>query len=320
MPNIKLLMGKEENLGLAAHIIGQLLFTIDTGHIYFDTDGTAEGRKLLYKDALDDIDALETLVGTKSVATQIQEAIAKLTNGTGDGEGETPSIQLITEVAAGTGIKVDATNASKPTVSVKLKSGDNNPIKVDENGALYVDEAAITDYTVEIEKLETPNSGMASSYKIKQGATNLDFTIDIPKDLMVQSGSVVTYTDENLPTGVTEAGTYIKLVLNDEDNTPLYVNVGSLIEYVTSGSESTDDVFVVVSSDHKVTATLSAAIKASLAKADTAVQPADLETAVVAKKYISGFTIDNETNKIQVQTATLPDVSGLEWGSFGDLT
>lgn len=309
--NIKLLMGLESAIGNASNVAGQLLFTTDGGHIFFDTDGTAAGRKMLYKDVIDDLDALELLVGSKSVATQIQEAINNLVGGTAP-------VQLVTEVIAGDGITVDkTTDASKPTVSVKLKAGDTNILKKDTDGSLYVNAQDAKDYTVTVtEKTTGLSDGVAKAYQIQQAATSLDVTINIPKDMVVSSGTVQTFTDADKPAEVTNAGTYLVLTLANATSDKVYINVGDLIEYVTSGSEASDDVVIVVSTDHKVTATLSAAIKASIAKADTAVQPADLSTAVVAKKYVSGFTVDGTSGKIQVQTADLPDVSGLEWGSF----
>lgn len=87
-----------------------------------------------------------------------------------------------------------------------------------------------------------------------------------------------------------EAGTYIVLVLNDTAETKLYINVGDLIEYVTSGSAEGDMVFVNIDPQtHKVTATITngtvtetklhADVKAKLAKAVSAVQEIKAGTA-----------------------------------------
>lgn len=104
------------------------------------------------------------------------------------------------------------------------------------------------------------------AYTIKQGGTEVG-TINIPKDLMVQSGSVVTLAEGDVD-GLA-AGTYIKLVLNDDEGTPIYVNVGDLIEYVTADADknTTSDVVVTVSSDHKVSAALSSAIATKISNA-----------------------------------------------------
>ena len=103
--------------------------------------------------------------------------------------------------------------------------------------------------TITCEK--TTPDGVAARYVFKQGGAEIpNAIIDIPKDMVVQSGSVVTN-----PAGQA-AGTYLELVLANATNDKVYINVGDLIEYVTSGSEASDPVQVVVSADHKVTASI----------------------------------------------------------------
>lgn len=47
------------------------------------------------------------------------------------------------------------------------------------------------------------------------------------------------------------------LTLANATEDKVYINVGNLIEYVTSGSKDDDQIKIDVSADHKVTATLS---------------------------------------------------------------
>lgn len=108
-----------------------------------------------------------------------------------------------------------------------------------------------TDYTVTVTP-STPD-GVAKRYNIKQTATNLDVNIDIPKDMVVESGTVETKAEAGV---WGEAGTYLHLVLANTTEDNIYINVGSLIEYVTSGSKVGDQIVIDVSADHKVTATL----------------------------------------------------------------
>jgi hypothetical protein len=57
----------------------------------------------------------------------------------------------------------------------------------------------------------TTTAGMFKSYTLKQNGKNIA-TIDIPKDMVVSSGEVKTYTAQTLPTGTgapTSAGTYL---------------------------------------------------------------------------------------------------------------
>lgn len=189
----------------------------------------------------------------------------------------------------------------------------------------YVDEKisaipAQTDYTVTV----TPSTveGLAKRYTVHQEATGLDVNIDIPTDMVVKSGAVVTN-----PEGQT-AGTYLVLTLANATNDKVYINVGNLIEYVTSGSGATDMVKIAVSADHKVTASitdgsitkakLATAVQGSLDKADSAIQQAGLATALepyaktadVAKGYVA-----KETGKRLMTDAEGTKLEGIETGA-----
>lgn len=109
-------------------------------------------------------------------------------------------------------------------------------------------------------------------YTIKQNGTKVG-DINIPKDLVVKSGSVVTN-----PAGQA-AGTYIELVLNDEAQTKIYVNVSTLIEYVTSGSQTNDAIQIAVdASTHKVTASVKGKSITAAMLADSYVTTDDFDT------------------------------------------
>lgn len=141
---------------------------------------------------------------------------------------------------------------------------------------------------------DTTTDGALKSYTIKQGDNTVG-VIDIPKDMVVESGTVV----EN-PEGQAE-GTYIKLVLANVSE-PLYINVGTLVDIYTAKANATQIQLTIDSSTREISATivaggvgtteladgavttvkiadanvtlakLSTAVQASLGKADTAVQ------------------------------------------------
>lgn len=105
----------------------------------------------------------------------------------------------------------------------------------------------------------------AAVYQLMKDGVAVGAAINIPKDMVVKSGSVVTN-----PTGQPK-GTYIKLVLANATNDTLYVDVGGLIEYVTSGSAAGDMVVIAIDEQtHKVTASIT----------DGAITKAKLETEV----------------------------------------
>ena len=141
---------------------------------------------------------------------------------------------------------------------------------------------------------DTTTEGALKSYTIKQGDNTVG-TIDIPKDMVVESGTVVTN-----PEGQAE-GTYIKLVLANVSD-PLYINVGTLVDIYKAKANATQIQISIDSSTREISATivaggvgtteladgavttvkiadanvtlakLSTAVQASLGKADTAVQ------------------------------------------------
>lgn len=239
-------------------------------------------------DSITDNDTITTvkLVDSGEFKGQIEVSVQKTIDGANNGPATVTHIDVVTpaeltetlkgyvtSVTAGDdSVTINNSNAQAPTVAVKLDPTAGNSIKLVSGKGLRVDVPAAAVYSI----VKDENSGdYAAVYHLTKDGLNTGEAINIPKDMVVQSGSVVT-NPEGQP-----AGTYIKLVLQNVTE-PLYINVGSLIEYVTSGSQTSDMVVVAVSDDHKVTATitdgtitkakLDDAIKTSLGKADSALQ------------------------------------------------
>lgn len=228
-----------------------------------------------------------------TLQSQVADLISKVGNA---GDAETQPTGLYKEIAdvlAIANAKVSSVSASdnsitvggtatEPTVKVAISADDGNALSLAADGLkVTIPEVTVPEYS--IKKLDTATAGMSSSYQLTKDGTGIGAIIDIPKDMVVKSGSVQTYEAGSLPAGVTEAGTYIVLVLNDAEETKLYINVGNLIEYVTSGSAAGDMVFVNIDPQtHKVTATITdgtvteaklhADVKGKLAKAVSAIQ------------------------------------------------
>lgn len=184
-------------------------------------------------------------------------------------------------VEAGDNSVTIAGSATKPSVAVKISKAAGNALSLADDGLkVEIPEVKVPKYS--LVKDEKAANGDIATYHLTKDGVNEGVAINIPKDLVVSSGSVETFTSGAFPDGVTEAGTYIKLTLANSTK-PLYINVSSLIEYVTGGSGENDAIQVNVSSDtHKVTARvkegsltkemLAAGVVASLGKADSAVQ------------------------------------------------
>lgn len=162
-------------------------------------------------------------------------------------------------------------SATEPTVKVAIAAGDDNALELAADGLkVVIPEITVPEYSMK--KLDAATEGMSASYQLTKDGAVVGAVIDIPKDMVVQSGSVQTFAAGELPAGVAEAGTYIVLVLANATSDKLYIKVDDLIEYVTSGSAEGDMVFINIDpKTHKVTATITdgSVTEAKLAKAVT---------------------------------------------------
>ena len=145
--------------------------------------------------------------------------------------------------------------------------------------------AAIAESKITIDT-DSVTDGMLKSYAIKQNGTTVA-TIDIPKDLVVKSGKVVTNPDDS------HTGTFIELTLANDDTTKIYIDVSKLIDPIykakaeatqvqlTVDAETREISAVIVAGgvgtnelkDSAVTLTkLAEGVQTSLGKTDSAVQ------------------------------------------------
>jgi hypothetical protein len=123
--------------------------------------------------------------------------------------------------------------------------------------------------------------------------------IDIPKDMVVEDGSVVEIffddSDDTLHEGsisgpdvttaivgsgtatAADAGKYIKLVIANSSSTALYIKATDLVDIYTGGT--TNDGTISISNSNVITFDLSQSVHGSLALADTSLQPVTSATA-----------------------------------------
>ena len=234
-------------------------------------------------DLATDVTNLQTQVS--NLATAIGSAAAEGTEASGlyklIADVEAVAKARLESVEAGDNSVTIAGSPTKPSVAVKVSKASGNALSLADDGLkVEIPEVKVPKYS--LVKDETAANGDIATYHLTKDGVNEGVAINIPKDLVVSSGSVVELEDGALPDGVAVAGTYIKLVLANSAK-PIYINVSTLIEYVTGGSGENDAIQINVSSDtHKVTARvkegsltkemLAAGVVASLGKADSAVQ------------------------------------------------
>lgn len=139
-----------------------------------------------------------------------------------------------------------------------------------------------TNSAVTIDTTST-TEGMAKSYTIKQGE-NVIGTIDIPKDLVVESGEVVTLAEGN--SEGQEPGTYIKLVLANSGDV-LYVNVGTLVDIYKAKENATQIQVAIDSATREISATIVEGSIGTGELADNAVTTVKIADGNVTKEKLS---------------------------------
>ena len=216
-------------------VVSALPSTLVAGKVYVNTTD----KSVTYYDGTTSTVVVPTTVGTigdstpdtnlanvKAIKDFVAAEIAKI-------PAQVDYTVTITDEAAGTGEKTKQT----------IKQGASGSEK--EIGTIVV-----PDLKMEVKAI--PNDGYLKTYQFTYG-TGTTFEVDIPKDLVVESGEVITVTDEAPVSGLTN-GTYLKLVILNQTN-PIYIDVKDLCDVYT-GKAVTDGVSVTISDTNEISAAL----------------------------------------------------------------
>lgn len=179
-------------------------------------------------------------------------------------------------------------------------------------------------------KLETPEEGFAASYQLQKNGVALGATINVIKDLVVDSGSVKSVTEADVPyEGAVVGDLYIELVITN--GTSLYIPVNQLVDkyegsdYITvSGANvvslnydalktklDTDFGITTIASDLDAVETTVGALKGTVTQntaniSTNSTSIANLQTAV------SNITNTESPNSLAAKIATLETTVGDE--------
>lgn len=261
-----------------------------TGAIAIDGAGSGPYNVKL---AMTDQKLGATIEGLGTAAAQNVEAF--------DAAGAAANVkkEVVNTVSVGDGLAKSGAETS-PTIDVVIDPVSGNALTKSATGLKVIIPAA-AEYSI---IKDESSSDYAAVYHLTKGGEPVGASINIPKDMVVKSGAVVTNPEGQ------KAGTYIVLTLANATEDKIYIPVDSLIEYVTSGSAADDMVVVNVSGDHKVTATitdgkvtkakLDVNVQASLGLADTAVQGGEAVNAEGA--YVS-TSVENVDKKLKVSAS-----------------
>lgn len=121
------------------------------------------------------------------------------------------------------------------TIGVRVSAVDGNALTVQEDG-LYVpiaSDSSSAEYA--LERQGTATEGYIATYKLKrtegENITYVGDEINIPKDMVLQSGTLETVTEADKPyTGAAVGDPYIDLVLNNTASSHIYIPVKGIVD------------------------------------------------------------------------------------------
>ncbi len=150
----------------------------------------------------------------------------------------------------------------------------------------------------------TTTAGALKSYTVKQGGNTIG-VIDIPKDMVVTEGSVVTDPEGQDP------GTYIKLVIANQD-APLLINVGKLVDIYTVKKNATQIQLAIDASTREISATIVAGSVGTAELADNAITTvkiadANVTLAKLAVDVINAFDAAGSATAAETNAKTYTD-------------
>lgn len=206
-----------------------------------------------------DVSTLQTNVGTKS--TKEGEESTGLYKDIEDVNDRIDNINIPVK-----GVQVDGAdltpdangkvNVVIPKVEVPVKgiTVDGETIAPDTNGIVNIDLPEPEEvFAYEIAKLDTASEGAASSYQLKKigkdGTTVAGVTIDIPKDMVVSSGTVRTASADEIAEDATLVADklYIVLTLANATEDKLFIPADKLVDAYTGST------YITVSEQNEIT-------------------------------------------------------------------
>lgn len=132
-----------------------------------------------------------------------------------------------------------ATDESGTTIGVQISKETGNALELKDDG-LFASATAADAVEFVIEEQETATEGSFKTYKLKrtegETVTYVGDAIEIPKDKVLKSGTFEIAETADAPYEGAEVGDpYVDLVLEDTDNTHIYIPMKGLVDTVAAG-------------------------------------------------------------------------------------
>jgi len=169
-----------------------------------------------------------TVGAVRDIEKKIYERIEEIVSGGG--------LSVLTPID-GT-IKIVDTVDNGKSIGVAVAPDTDNALVAVEGG-LFVPTVVVPEYS--IEKQTAAEDGFLASYKLKKTVNGevsyVGDTINIAKDMVLQSATLETVIEDNVPYDGAKVGDpYIKMTFNNADASNLYIPIKGLVDTYTSGS------------------------------------------------------------------------------------
>lgn len=160
----------------------------------------------------------------------------------------------------------------------------------------------------------TAAEGYAASYMLTKDGAQVGETINIPKDMVVQSGSVKEVTTANSPVSGYKVGDkYVDLVLANADDEHIYILVSDLIDVYTAGNGiSVSGNTISIDTSVVALKTDVAAVEAEVAKKAAQTDLDALEAEVDKKANSADVYTKTQTDTLLAAKAAQTDLDAVE--------
>ena len=191
---------------------------------------------------LDENNIIRTIVGFYADAAEMEDAGGGTSSYTIlDVDGSAADVQELREKIAainlviGNGIDGTTLTAAINDVNARLGEGftEENTVA---KALSDLRTELVAALTISLNAAGTPTSDYLKTYILSQGTKEIG-RIDIPKDLVVTSGSLVhgTWTDDTFTENLEGPDTALKLIIANQEK-PVYINTKDLVDYYTAGN------------------------------------------------------------------------------------
>lgn len=215
---------------------GVVYYIADTKNGYMLSPDRTEWLQTIYAPVTDvsiipegeEYNVVTTVGAVRDIEKKIYERIEEISVGGG--------LSNLTAID-GTMRIVDVEDGGK-SIGVAISSKEGNTL-TSVDGGLFVPTVPIPEYV--IEKQEVAEDGYSVSYRLKktigEEVSYVGDAINIAKDLMLQSATLETVTEVDVPyVGAVIGDPYIKMIFNNADASNLYIPVKGLVDTYIAGN------------------------------------------------------------------------------------